>query len=59
MLDPFKRVTDPNRRAEYYNFTMPTITVSEFETRKGFAWAIARIAGIVRVLTNPEEGEKL
>ncbi|MFZ7104097.1 MAG: PEP/pyruvate-binding domain-containing protein [Peptococcaceae bacterium] len=58
-FDPFKWAEDPNRRVDYYDPALPTVSApdSETETLQGFAGATGRIEGIVRVLTNPEEGE--
>ena len=56
-FDPFKWAEDPNRRVDYYDPTLTTVSASDSETLKGFAGATGRIEGIVRVLTNPEDGE--
>lgn len=58
-FNPFEWVKDPNRRMDYYDSTMPAAVASDAEMLKGFAGAAGRIEGIVRILTNPEEGEKL
>jgi len=58
-FDPFKWAKDPNRRADYYDSTMPPVTETDSETLKGFAGAAGRVEGTVRVLTSPEEGESL
>ena len=42
---------------DYYDPTLTTVSASDSETLKGFAGATGRIEGIVRVLTNPEDGE--
>jgi phosphoenolpyruvate synthase/pyruvate phosphate dikinase len=57
-FDPFKWAEDPNRRADYYDATMP-VTAPDSDTLKGFPGAAGRVEGRVRVLTSPEEGEKL
>lgn len=57
-FDPFKWVKNSNRRVDYYDESMP-ITTQDSETLKGFAGASGKIQGVVRILTNPEEGEKL
>ncbi|MZK50553.1 PEP/pyruvate-binding domain-containing protein [Clostridium beijerinckii] len=57
-FDPFKWVKNSNRRVDYYDESMP-ITAQDSETLKGFAGASGKIEGVVRILTNPEEGENL
>lgn len=57
-FDPFKWVKNSNRRVDYYDESMP-ITTQYSETLKGFAGASGKIEGVVRILTNPEEGETL
>ncbi|NRT36537.1 pyruvate,water dikinase [Clostridium beijerinckii] len=57
-FDPFKWVNNSNRRVDYYDESMP-ITTQDSETLKGFAGASGKIEGVVRILTNPEEGENL
>lgn len=56
-FDPFKWSEDPNRRVDYYDPSLTTVNAPDSEILKGFAGATGRIEGIVRVLTNPEEGE--
>lgn len=56
-FDPFKWAEDPNRRVDYYDPSLTTVNASDSEILNGFAGATGRIEGIVRVLTNPEEGE--
>ncbi|MFC7439783.1 PEP/pyruvate-binding domain-containing protein [Laceyella putida] len=57
-FDPFKWAEDPNRRADYYDATMPVV-VPDSDTLKGFPGAAGRVEGTVRVLVGPEEGEQL
>jgi len=57
-FDPFKWVKNSNRRVDYYDESMP-ITTQDSETLKDFAGASGKIEGVVRILTNPEEGENL
>ncbi len=57
-FDPFKWVKSSNRRVDYYDESMP-ITTQDSETLQGFAGASGKIEGVVRILTNPEEGENL
>lgn len=57
-FDPFKWVKSSNRRVNYYDESMP-ITTQDSETLQGFAGASGKIEGVVRILTNPEEGENL
>ncbi|NRT91938.1 PEP/pyruvate-binding domain-containing protein [Clostridium beijerinckii] len=57
-FDPFKWVKNSNRRVDYYDESRP-ITTQDSETLKGFAGASGKIEGVVRILTNPEEGENL
>lgn len=56
-FDPFKWAEDPNRRVDYYDPALTTVSAPDSETLKGFAGATGRIEGIVRVLANPEDGE--
>lgn len=58
-FNPIEWAKDPNRRADYYDATMPMVNVPDSETLKGCAGAAGRIEGIVRILTNSEEGDKL
>jgi len=58
-FNPAEWVNDPNRRMDYYNATMPVDVATDSETLKGFAGAAGKIEGVVRILKNPEEGEKL
>lgn len=58
-IDPFKWADDPNRRIDYYDSSVPMKVAPNSETLKGFAGAAGRIEGTVRVLTNPEDGNKL
>jgi len=57
-FNPFEWAQDPNRRSDYYDSTM-LVTTPDSETLKGFAGAAGRVEGSVRILTSPEEGEKL
>ena len=58
-FDPFEWVKDPGRRMDYYDATLPTAAASDSQAIEGFAGAAGRVEGTVRILTNPEEGEKL
>lgn len=58
-FNPVEWAKDPNRRLDYYDTTMPSTELSDSQTLNGCAGAAGRIEGIVRVLANPEEGEKL
>lgn len=58
-FDPFKWIEDPNRRVDYYDPALTTVSMPDSETLKGYAGAAGRIEGVVHVLTNPEEGESL
>jgi len=44
---------------DYYDASMPIVSASDSETLKGYAGAAGRIEGIVRILYNSEEGDKL
>lgn len=57
-FEPSGWLTDPNRRADFYDPAVPVET-SDSELLKGFAGAAGRIEGTVRVLIDPEEGEEL
>ncbi|MDF2592776.1 MAG: phosphoenolpyruvate synthase [Clostridia bacterium] len=58
-FNPIEWAKDSNRRLDYYDASMPAAEKSDSETLKGYAGAAGKIEGIVRVLANPEEGEKL
>ncbi|ATW25618.1 PEP/pyruvate-binding domain-containing protein [Candidatus Formimonas warabiya] len=58
-FNPFEWVKDPNRRMDYYDSIAPIETASDSETLRGFAGAAGKVEGIVRILANPEESEKL
>jgi pyruvate,water dikinase len=57
-FNPFEWASDPHRRSDYYDATMPAV-VSDSDFLKGVAGAAGRIEGRVRVLLNPEEGAAL
>lgn len=52
-------LNDPNRRMDFYDSTIPIVIEPDSEVLKGFAGAAGRVEGTVRILTSPEEGEKL
>ena len=58
-FNPVEWAKDPNRRLDYYDATMPLDNTPDIITLKGFAGAAGRIEGIVRILLDSEEGEKL
>lgn len=58
-FNPFEWVKDPQRRADFYDATMPVSNESDSATLKGFAGAAGRVEGIVRILNAPEEGDQL
>ena len=58
-FNPVEWAKDPNRRLDYYDAAMPVAEISDSETLKGCAGAAGRIEGVVRILTSPEEGDKL
>lgn len=58
-FNPLEWMKDPNRRMDFYDSTMPLDVASDSEILKGFAGATGRIEGTVRILSIPEEGEKL
>src|SRR5690554_166169 len=58
-FNPFAWAKDPNRRMDFYDSSVPVADPSDSERLKGFAGAAGRVEGIVRILTTPEEGEKL
>ncbi|WP_313370992.1 PEP-utilizing enzyme, partial [Sedimentibacter sp.] len=58
-FNPDEWLNDPNRRTDYYDASIPTIKLPDSQILKGHAGAAGRIEGIVRVLSHPEEGEKL
>lgn len=59
-FNPVEWAKNPNRRLDYYDATIPDVNPApDSETLRGYAGAAGRIEGIVRILANPEEGEKL
>ncbi|MDF2615105.1 MAG: phosphoenolpyruvate synthase [Clostridia bacterium] len=58
-FNPFEWAKNPNRRLDYYDASMPMVSASDVGTLKGCAGAAGRVEGVVRILANPEEGEKL
>lgn len=58
-FDPTEWAKNPNRRLDYYDAAMPIVSTVDSEILKGHAGAAGRIEGIARILTSPEEGEKL
>ncbi|WP_073150997.1 PEP/pyruvate-binding domain-containing protein [Seinonella peptonophila] len=58
-FNPFEWVKDPNRRGDYYDSTMPIENSFDIQILKGCAGSAGRVEGIVRIVNNPEEGEKL
>ncbi|MTI46844.1 MAG: phosphoenolpyruvate synthase [Firmicutes bacterium] len=58
-FNPLEWVNNPNRRMDYYDSSMPVNVDSDSETLKGFPGAAGRIEGKVRILMNPEDGDKL
>jgi len=58
-FNPHEWMKDQNRRMDYYDSIMPVNTASDSEMLKGFPGAAGRIEGKVRILINPEEGDKL
>jgi rifampicin phosphotransferase len=57
-FDPFRFALDPKRRVDYYD---PALSVIEPDARTltGVAGAAGRVEGSVRILINPDEGDKL
>lgn len=58
-FNPDEWLNDPNKRMDFYDSTLPISTAFDSETLKGFAGAVGRVEGIVRILATPEDGEKL
>lgn len=58
-FNPIDWAKDPNRRLDYFDAAMPITQVSDNDVISGCAGAAGRVEGVVRVLTSPEEGEKL
>lgn len=58
-FDPFKWSENPDRRVDCYDPTLPVAVAPDSETLKGYAGAAGRVEGTVRILFNPEEGDKL
>ncbi|MDF2890366.1 MAG: phosphoenolpyruvate synthase [Clostridia bacterium] len=58
-FNPYEWVKDDHRRMDFYDSTRPIAIASDSEMLKGFAGAAGKVKGTVRILTTPEEGEKL
>jgi pyruvate,water dikinase len=58
-FNPYEWLKDDNRRMDFYDSTRPIAIASDSEMLKGFAGAAGKVKGTVRILTTPEEGEKL
>ena len=58
-FNPIEWASNPSRRMDYYDATMPLVSIPDSETLKGCAGAAGRIEGIVRILLNSEEGHEL
>ncbi|SDM33779.1 PEP/pyruvate-binding domain-containing protein [Allokutzneria albata] len=56
-FDPVRWAADPNRRADLYDARGTTVPVSDTVT--GFPGAPGVVEGTVRVLTGPEQGQRL
>ena len=52
-------IKDPNKRMDYYDSTNTIVISSASEILKGFPGSAGRVEGIVRVLSSPEEGDRL
>lgn len=57
-FDPFEWAADPNRRYDIYDRAAST-PVSTSNTLRGFAGAVGKVEGRVRVLDGPEQGDQL
>lgn len=58
-FNPLEWAKNPNRRLDYYDAAMPPAELPDSQTLSGYAGAAGRVEGIVRILANPEEGDKL
>lgn len=58
-FNPVEWAKDPNRRLDYYDAAMLPTELADSKTLQGCAGAAGRIEGTVRILTSPEESEKL
>jgi pyruvate,water dikinase len=58
-FNPYEWIKDENKRMDYYDSSMPVVLAADSETLKGFAGAAGKIEGKVRILRNPEDGDKL
>jgi len=57
-FDPLRWAADPNRRSDYFDARVSTLTPAP-TTITGFAGAAGRVEGIVRRVDSPEEGNLL
>jgi pyruvate,water dikinase len=56
-FDPFKWADDPNRRNDIYDST-GLLPLNKVNVLKGFAGAVGRVEGRVRVLDGPDQGDQ-
>jgi rifampicin phosphotransferase len=57
-FDPFQWAADPDRRNDIYDATGAT-PIATSNTISGFAGAVGRVEGQVRILDGPEQGDQL
>jgi pyruvate,water dikinase len=58
-FDPFQWAADPHRRSDYFDaHAAPVAELDSAGVITGFAGAAGRVEGVVRVLSNPEEGDQ-
>ena len=62
-FDPFEWAADPNRRSDYFDATAAVTALPSTELTDdditGFAGAVGRVEGLVRVLASPDQGHLL
>ncbi len=58
-FNPYEWVKNPDRRMDYYDSSMTSAASPDSEILKGLSGSAGRVEGIVRVLSIPEEGDKL
>ncbi len=58
-FNPSEWIKDENRRMDYYDSSKTVSTSPDSEILKGFPGAGGKVEGTVRVLLNPEDGDKL
>jgi pyruvate,water dikinase len=58
-FDPEEWLRDPDRRSDYYDAQAPRSAAQSLDELQGYPGAAGRVEGTVRVLSRPEDGDRL